>query len=101
MRRKNPDLHGNVPDKSEVALLLDYLEVTTVVLTGIAGNICVLFTANDAYLRDLRVIVPADCIASNTQSDNDAALQVMEKILKADTRASSEVDFTQLRGKAC
>lgn len=71
-------------------LLLRYLEVKTVVLTGIAGNICVLFTANDAYLRDLRVVVPADCVASNTKVENDAALDVMQKILKADIRPAAE-----------
>lgn len=81
-------------------LLLDYLEVSTVVLTGIAGNICVLFTANDAYLRDLRVIVPADCVASNTKAENDVALQVMQKILKADIRPSAELDFAKLKKKA-
>src|SRR5213082_2089557 len=32
-------------------ILLSYLGVETLVLTGIAGNICVLFTANDAYMR--------------------------------------------------
>lgn len=78
-------------------LLLDYLEVTTVVLTGIAGNICVLFTANDAYLRDLRVVVPADCIASNTKAENDAALLVMQKILQADTGPSGDIDFARFR----
>jgi hypothetical protein len=26
----------------------------------LAGNICVLFTANDAYLRDLGIFAPAD-----------------------------------------
>src|SRR4051812_9225116 len=33
-------------------ILLEYLGAKTLILTGIAGNICVLFTANDAYLRD-------------------------------------------------
>ncbi len=75
-------------------LLLRYLEVKTVVLTGVAGNICVLFTANDAYLRDLQVKVPADCIASNTKAENDAALEVMQKILKADIRPAAELDFS-------
>lgn len=78
-------------------LLLEYLEVRRVILTGVAGNICVLFTANDAYLRDLRVIVPADCVASNTQAENDAALEVMRKILKADIRPSDQLDLAALK----
>ena len=75
-------------------ILLDYLQVKTVVLTGIAGNICVLFTAHDAYLRDLNILVPADCTASNTEEDNLAALEQMRKVLKADTRQSETVDFS-------
>ena len=47
-------------------LLLSYLQTKTVILTGIAANICVLFTANDAYMRQLDLIVPSDCVASNT-----------------------------------
>ena len=77
-------------------LLLDYLQVHTLILTGIAGNNCVLFTANDAYLRDFRLLVPADCVASNTEEENRVALQQMRKVLKADTRCSEEIDFASL-----
>jgi nicotinamidase-related amidase len=80
-------------------ILLEYLGVKTVVLTGIAGNICVLFTANDAYLRDLNLIIPSDCIASNTESENRIALDQMQKILKADIRPLEELDFETLRQK--
>jgi hypothetical protein len=41
-----------------------------VVLTGMAANICVLFTANDAYMRDLHLAVPSDYMASNTEEEN-------------------------------
>jgi len=51
--------------------LLDALRIRRVILTGIAGNICVLFTANDAYMRELKIYAPADCIVSNTPADND------------------------------
>ena len=39
-------------------LLLHHLGVTTLVLTGVAGNICVLFTAHDAHMRRYRVVTP-------------------------------------------
>lgn len=74
-------------------VLLKYLAVETVILTGIAGNICVLFTANDAYLRDYHLFVPDDCVASNTEEENRTALEEMAKVLKADTRPSAEIDF--------
>jgi nicotinamidase-related amidase len=36
-------------------LLLTHLNARNLVLTGIAGNNCVLFTANDAYMRDFKL----------------------------------------------
>lgn len=77
--------------------LLEYLQVKTLVLTGVAGNNCVLFTANDAYMRDFNIVVPSDCIASNTEEENEHALEQMQKILKADTHPSDEIDFEELR----
>ena len=71
-------------------ILLDYLQAKTLIVTGIAGNICVLFTANDAYQRDFQLVVPRDCTASNTGEENAAALEQMEHVLKADTRESAE-----------
>jgi nicotinamidase-related amidase len=80
-------------------LLLRHLNARTLILAGIAGNNCVLFTANDAYLRDFDIVVPRDCTASETREDNEYALAQMAKVLKADTRASTEIDFASLRGK--
>ena len=71
--------------------LLRYLEAQTLILTGIAGNFCVLFTANDAYMRDFNLFVPSDCTVSNTRKENDSALRLMRKFLKADTRLSSRM----------
>jgi nicotinamidase-related amidase len=71
--------------------LLRYLDTKTLILTGIAGNFCVLFTANDAYMRDFDLFVPSDCTASNTKQENDLALGLMKKFLKADTRSSSKI----------
>jgi len=71
--------------------LLRYLETQTLILTGIAGNFCVLFTANDAYMRDFNLFVPSDCTVSNTKKENESALGLMKKFLKADTRLSSGI----------
>ena len=71
--------------------LLRYLETESLILTGIAGNFCVLFTANDAYMRDFNLFVPSDCIVSNTRQENQSALKLMKKFLKADTRPSSKI----------
>jgi nicotinamidase-related amidase len=80
--------------------LLTYLGARTVILTGVAGNICILFSANDAYMRDLNVFVPADCVASNTVDENRHALDQMRRILKADITESSELDLDRMRNAA-
>lgn len=81
--------------------LLEYLDVRTVVLTGIAANICVLFTANDAYMRDFRLVVPSDCVASNTLRETRDALEQMQKVLKADVRPSAGISFAELCNPCC
>jgi nicotinamidase-related amidase len=77
-------------------ILLEHLGATTLILTGFAGDICVLFTANDAYLRDFRLLVPADCSASDSEDANRQALQLMEKVLRADLTPSAEIDLEAL-----
>jgi len=78
-------------------VLLDHLGCETLVLTGVAGNFCVLFTAHDAYMRDFHLVVPRDSIASATEADDRAALEHMAKVTKADIRPSAEVDFAALQ----
>ena len=73
--------------------LLGALGIRRVILTGIAGNICVLFTANDAYMRDFRIFAPADCIVSNTAIDNDYALRQIATVLKGNTALSTRLTF--------
>ena len=76
--------------------LLAYLGATTLILTGVAGNICILFSANDAYMRDFDLVIPADCTVSNTEAENRHALEQMEKVLKADLTNSVELDLQGL-----
>jgi nicotinamidase-related amidase len=77
-------------------LLLEYLHVSTLILTGMAGNICVQFTANDAYLRDFQLFIPADCVASRTREENNVALTQMQRLLRADISESLVLDLHQL-----
>ena len=79
--------------------LLRYLGSRTLIITGIAGNFCVLFTANDAYMRDYDLIIPSDCTASNSAGENREALALMRKFLKADTRPSAKVRLPAPRKK--
>jgi nicotinamidase-related amidase len=79
-------------------VLLAHLGCETLVLTGVAGNFCVLFTAHDAYMRDFHLAVPRDCIASASEADDRYALEHMAEVTKADTRPSAGLDFAALRG---
>ena len=73
--------------------LLETLRIRRVILTGIAGNICVLFTANDAYMRDLKILAPADCMVSNTVAENDYTLQQIGTTLKGNLTPSTDLTF--------
>ncbi len=78
-------------------VLLTHLGARTLVLTGIAGNICVLFTAHDAYMRDFSISVPRDCMASERAAYDRHALENMKRTCKAETGPSARVDFARLR----
>jgi nicotinamidase-related amidase len=81
-----------------LSLLLTHLGAENLILTGIAGNNCVLFTANDAYMRDFKLFIPADCVVSNTEEDNEHALKQMETVLKADTTIAADLDLQKISG---
>ena len=78
--------------------LLETLRIRRVILTGIAGNICVLFTANDAYMRDYKIFAPSDCIVSNTTVDNNHALRQIKTVLKGNVAVSGRLCFQASRG---
>lgn len=78
--------------------LLDHLGARTLVLTGLTGENCVLFTAHDAYLRSYRLVIPSDGVASEEPARNEAALEQMRRALKAATPRCAEVDVSTLAG---
>src|SRR2546423_204292 len=81
---------------TQLDLLIDYLHVKTVILAGFATDMCVLFTASDAYLRDLQIIVPPDCSASASKEHHEQALNHMRRVLHVQTPPSAEIDFNEL-----
>jgi len=72
-------------------VLLTYLGARRLILAGFATDICVLFTANDAYMRDYELAVPSDCSAAETAAAHRAAILHMKRFLRADTRLSSAI----------
>ena len=85
--------------QTNLEILLKYLAVDTLIMTGMAGDICVLFSANDAYMRDFRIIVPPDCTASEDVDQNRQVLMLMGRVLKAEITPSAEIEFDGTRVK--
>ncbi len=67
-------------------ILLDKIGVQTLVMAGLATDICIQLSAADAFLRGLKVHAPEDCTAAETANKKEAALAYMRDILKCDTR---------------
>jgi nicotinamidase-related amidase len=91
LKPKNSGFYSSTLD-----LLLTHLGAKNLILTGIQGNNCVLFTANDAYMRDYKLYVPKDCAVSNTEEENEHALAQMQNVLKADISVAKELDLEAL-----
>lgn len=70
--------------------VLPRLGVRRLILTGIAADICVLFTAADAHMREYELWVPPDAIASDHDARREWALEIMRHAMDADTRSSGE-----------
>jgi nicotinamidase-related amidase len=86
--------------QTNLEILLKYLGVNSLILTGMAGDICVLFSANDAYMRDFRIIIPPDCTASEDAEHNRQVLMLMQRVLKAEIPPSTEIKFSGTRVEA-
>lgn len=76
---------------STLDLLLKHLGAKTLILAGFTGDRCVLFTASDAHMRDFDIVIPGDCVASEDEKENRQVLELMQRILHADIRASTEL----------
>lgn len=78
---------------TQLDILLSHLGVKNLILTGVAGDICVLFTADDAYMREYNLWVPSDCTASETEGDNDNALRLMKRSMFANIQPTTKVNI--------
>ncbi|MFQ5862041.1 MAG: cysteine hydrolase family protein [Candidatus Brocadiales bacterium] len=61
---------------------LKRLGIRHLILTGVLTNICILYTAADAYMRGYEVSVPEDCVAALRAEDHRIALRQIREILK-------------------
>ena len=87
--------HRSAFYSTTLELLLRDLKIKTLLLTGITTDICVLFTANDAYMRGFELHVPADCVTAVKPVYSRQAMEFIKRVLKADTRKSTEISFSK------
>lgn len=69
-------------------VLLAKLGTRELVLTGVAADSCIVATAQDAHMRELRVRVPRDCVAAISDARTERALALLRDGWEADVRAS-------------
>lgn len=80
---------------TNLSALLPRLGVNRLILAGIAADICVLFTAADAHMREYGLWVPRDAVASSSDRHRDWALGIMDKSMDAETRAIDELPLEE------
>jgi nicotinamidase-related amidase len=80
---------------TSLTLVLEDLMAKRLILTGIATNLCVLFTAHDAHMNRYPLIVLSDCCAAETGFDHNVALTQLERFCGATICRSTDFRFTK------
>jgi nicotinamidase-related amidase len=75
--------------------LLEHLKVRRLILSGIATNLCVLFTAHDAHMHQYPMVVLSDCCAAESDFDHNLALSQLERFCDAIVCLSTDFHFTK------
>jgi len=79
---------------TNLPVLLPKLGVSRLILTGIATDICILFTAADAHMRDYALWIPRDAVAAESDERGQFALDTMRETMSAETHASDALSLT-------
>jgi nicotinamidase-related amidase len=79
---------------SNLPVLLPHLGVTRLILTGVATDICVLFTAADAHMRDYDLWVPSDAVAAEGDPHGAWALEIMRKSMNAEIGSVADLGLS-------
>jgi nicotinamidase-related amidase len=85
--------HRSAFYSTTLELLLRDLKIKRLIITGITTDICILFSANDAYMRGFDLSIPSDCVAAVKPRYTKQAMEFIERVLKADVRPSPEIHF--------
>jgi len=67
--------------QTDLDLLLRSLKVETIIMAGVATDVCILATVFDAHARDYFVVVVKDCVSGLTLKGHEGALHIVETSL--------------------
>lgn len=83
--------------QSPLDTLLRHLGASSLILTGLSSNSCIICTAHDANMRDFRLWVPADCSAARSRREHDQAIEHIQAIRNADVSPSTARRLEELK----
>lgn len=76
---------------TNLQVLLPKLGVNRLILTGVATDICVLFTAADAHMRDYALWIPENGCVAEADERHRWALEIMAQSMAAETAATTDL----------
>jgi len=83
---------------TNLPVLLPKLGVRRLVLTGIATDICILFTAADAHMRDYKLWIPQNAVAAENDMRSRWALEIIRNSMGGMTQPTTQKNFMEWAG---
>lgn len=74
-----------------LALLLQHLQARRIIVTGVASDQCILATVADARMHALEVVVPRDCVATQTARRQAMVLEQFQAVFRVATTPGSRI----------
>jgi len=84
---------------TNLQVLLPKLGVSRLILSGIATDICILFTAADAHMRDYAIWVPENAVAAVSDDRHRWALEIMRQSMGAETAPTTALSVKDWTGR--
>lgn len=78
-------------------LLLQHLKASRLIVTGVASDQCVVNTVADARMRDYEVVVPEDCVASQSAARSRRAVAHFNDVLEVPVTPSPRLRLPKVR----
>jgi nicotinamidase-related amidase len=77
-------------------VLLQHLQVETLILTGLTSNSCLTVTAHDANMRGFDIYTPSDCSCARNEKEHTQALRQLEAMVGANLSRSTSLKLANL-----